>query len=88
MLTSSYVNASFDALMRQAPDTAALYLRKAAEAIDQQFGEGYAKANPALVAAFMSVAGQDFANAMNNLSAQVIKDGLDVIAESLSARGG
>lgn len=48
--------------MRQAAHTASFYMAEAVEAIDGRFGSGYAKANPALVAAFMHVAGADYNN--------------------------
>lgn len=59
MFDNDYVTASFDTLMRQAPDTVALYLRKAKEEIDSVFGEGYAANNPELVAAFLNAASAD-----------------------------
>lgn len=57
---SDSIEADFDTLMRQASMTATDYLSAACTAIDDQFGEGHAKANPALVASFMQVAASDF----------------------------
>jgi len=37
----------------QAPETAARYLRAAVAAIDETFGEGYARDHPELVASFL-----------------------------------
>lgn len=37
----------------QAPETAARYLRAAVAAIDETFGEGYARDHPDLVASFL-----------------------------------
>ena len=54
------ITASADTLMRQASMTASDYMRAAVHEIDAQFGKGYAKAHPELVAAFMSTAAQDF----------------------------
>jgi hypothetical protein len=51
-------------LMRQAPMTAQGYLMEAVECIDNEFGQGYAKNHPDLVAAFMHVSGQDFTMAI------------------------
>lgn len=51
---------SIDTLMRQAPKTVHLYLIEAIENIDDCFGKGYAKANPQLVAAFISACAVDF----------------------------
>ena len=52
-------NPSAETLMRQAGYTAEEWLRQAVEAIDNQFGEGFAKANPALVGSFIQGAGLD-----------------------------
>lgn len=73
-----------DTLMRQAPQTAALYLRDAVESIDGMFGEGYAKANPPLVAAFLAACSADFSacmvsNAISSLG--------DCVYAGLSSRG-
>jgi hypothetical protein len=48
--------ASPETLMRQAGHTAEEYMCRAVEEIDRLFGEGYAKANPGLVGAFMQTA--------------------------------
>jgi hypothetical protein len=40
--------------------TAEEYMRKAVTAIDELFGEGYAKKNPQLVGAFMQTAADDY----------------------------
>jgi hypothetical protein len=52
---------SHDTLLRQASLTAEDYFLKAIIAIDEKFGEGYAKKNPDLIAAFMKTASVDFA---------------------------
>jgi len=65
-----------DELMRQAPETAALYLREAVKAIDAQFGAGYAVANPALVAAFMASCTADFKACMVSNALRAIGDGV------------
>lgn len=48
-------------LFRQASTTAETYMMRAEDAIDEQFGKGYARANPGLVGAFMQTAALDFA---------------------------
>mgnify|MGYP006346391305 CR=1 FL=1 len=58
------IDLSPDQLMRQAASTAEFYMGRAVERIDAQFGEGFAKANPPLVAAFMRTAGEDFKGSM------------------------
>ena len=49
-----------DELMHQASVTASKYMRQAIASIDEQFGNGYAKAHPELVAAFVQAASRDF----------------------------
>lgn len=49
-----------DELMRQAAPTIAEYLRSAIEHIDAQLGDGYAKAHPELLGAFIRAAALDF----------------------------
>ena len=61
-------------LMRQAPDTASLYLTSAIKSIDRQFGEGYAKKNPALVAGFMEVCASDLRTSVILMAAEKIED--------------
>ena len=46
--------------MRQASMTAREYLEAAVIAIDEEFGPGYAKNNPALVGDFIKAASMDF----------------------------
>lgn len=74
------ITASFDELLRQASMTAETYMSSAIREIDASFGAGYAKANPALVAAFMHTANSDFVAASN---AKVYGSALDRIADSL-----
>ena len=74
------VTASFDHLLTQASMTADTYMSSAVREIDAAFGPGYAKANPALVAAFMQAATADFVAASN---AKVYGSALDRVADSL-----
>lgn len=46
--------------VRQAGMTAEEYMRMGITAIDAEFGPGFAKKNPALLAAFMTTAAKDF----------------------------
>ena len=57
--------------VRQATTTAEEYFLKAVAKIDKEFGEGYSKDNPLLVATFMKVSAMDF-----NTWAQTEKDKL------------
>lgn len=72
------ITADGDTLMRQAPDTIALYLRRAVEVIDAEFGKGFAKAHPDLVAAFLAACARD-------LETSSITSGLQNIAEAIDA---
>lgn len=46
-------------LMLDGADTANYYLAKAIESIDNQLGEGYAKAHPKLISGWMNTAAKD-----------------------------
>lgn len=58
------VTASPDELLNQASSTATRYFKEAVAVIDNQFGDGYARAHADLVAAFMRTASIDFATAI------------------------
>lgn len=74
------ITASFDNLVSQASMTADTYMSSAVRKIDATFGDGFAKANPALVAAFMQVAAADFAAASNG---KILGSAIDRIADAL-----
>jgi hypothetical protein len=57
------IMASAAALIREAPMTTNEYLSEAIKEIDNTFGEGYAKANPELVGAYISTCAIDVAAA-------------------------
>lgn len=80
MTSDSYPITDFGDLLRQAPLTADQYMRHAAHLIDEQFGEGYAKKHPELVAAFMRVCAADF---NSTTLAKALGAGLDRIASAL-----
>jgi hypothetical protein len=63
-------------LMKQAWMTADEYLMHAIACIDDRLGEGYAKSNPVLVAAFMQTAATDFATGM-------LDNGIDRLESSI-----
>lgn len=77
---SDFITASFGELLSQATDTAAQYMCHAKRNIDELFGEGYAAANPTLVAAFMQTAAADFGAASNG---KVIGSALLELASSI-----
>ena len=61
------MNMTPDQLMRQAGTTALEYMIYAIDAIDECFGEGYAKKHPELVGAFMRTCAADFHTAVVHL---------------------
>jgi len=73
------ITTTFTEMMQQAWATADLYMGRAVKCIDRQFGDGFAKKNPALVGAFMQTASLDF---MGGEIAQQIRAGLDQLAEN------
>ena len=85
------VTAGFTELMRQAPETAKVYLLRAKQDIDSSFGEGFAQRNPALVAAYMQTAATDYAGASNGKvfgsALDRIADALDNLADAIRERG-
>jgi hypothetical protein len=58
---SRRVDGDNEALLRRAPINARIYMECALHDIDALLGEGYAKAHPALIAAYMQAATTDFA---------------------------
>jgi hypothetical protein len=61
-MTTERPTCSYTEAMDQASSTADTYLRKAIKMIDQQFGEGYAKKNPGLIAPLVQAQVDDFNN--------------------------
>lgn len=76
----SEITANAENLMRQAPMTAAEYLRAAVESIDGEFGKGYAKDNPSLVGEFMRASCSDFSTA---IIAKHIAEHAEVIGDAI-----
>lgn len=68
-----------ETLMRQASMTANEYAVAAIESIDRLLGEGYAKAHPELIAAFITAAAQDFHTAM---MVKAIERAAEMVADS------
>lgn len=65
-------------LMEQAPMTADRYLSDVVKSIDERFGDGFAKANPVLVAAMLKACTADFGACM-------ISNSLDRLADAVNA---
>ena len=57
------VPATYDTLLSQAAGTPDVFLRSAIRMLDEQFGPGYAKANPQLVGQLILASSIDFATA-------------------------
>lgn len=71
-----YISADADTLLRQAGATAETYLADAIRAIDNAFGDNFARDHPRIVAAFMKTAARDYHTA-------IMKAGLDNIAQAI-----
>jgi hypothetical protein len=71
-------------IMKQASDTANEYLIRAIDSIDKQFGEGYSKKHPELVAKVIEVASRDFHTTMMNITFGDIAEALNKISEAMS----
>lgn len=67
-------------LLEQAALSAATWMAKAVRLIDEEFGEGYARAHPELVGAFINAASRDYAA---NWVAGYLGDRLDYLADTL-----
>ena len=78
------IEATYDTLMDQAASTADTYLMRAIESIDSHLGEGYAKAHPELIGAFMHTANKDFTSAA---TAVAIQEFSDALCQALLSRG-
>lgn len=77
------ITASAETLASQAPKTAADYMAAAVRHIDTQFGAGYAKSNPALVAAFMQTCAQDFHTAVSTSVMQQLYGSVTAVSDSV-----
>ncbi|MGF2653769.1 hypothetical protein ACQUWL_14655 [Serratia marcescens] len=80
---------SAERLLEQAADTAGSWMWRAVEEIDRQFGKGYAKNHPELVAGFMQTAGIDeVAMHLRGIvkSLQRLEGELEVLSERLTNR--
>jgi len=73
-MKSYKITADVETLMKQAPMTVHLYLGHAIEMIDEKFGEGYAKENPVLTAAFVQACASDFNTSINNAVRQELAE--------------
>ena len=69
-------------MMDQAWRTAGSYLTWAKQQIDEEFGKGYAKEHPELVAAFMKTCAQDFSDASMG---SILQEGIERIAEAIES---
>jgi hypothetical protein len=83
---SADIDTGYDNLLHQASLTSTEYLIQAIRNIDGEFGAGYAKRNPDLVAAFIRSSSNDFNMSMLKLAAQDIRNGLVRIGEALEGR--
>lgn len=68
-------------LLELAERNTAEYLKTAVQIIDAQFGEGYAKQNPALVGAFIQACAQDFHTRLMKVAAQDLGDAVGTLGD-------
>jgi hemoglobin-like flavoprotein len=68
-------------LMEEAPDTVNFYLRRAIKHIEDNFGEGYAKEHPELLAGFIQACATELHTA---IQAKEISDAIIAVAEQLN----
>lgn len=68
------ITANFETLLEQSPTAVNSYMDEGKDRIDTSFGKGYAKKNPALLAAFMLASAIDCASVT---IAQQITDAID-----------
>ena len=71
-------------LLHQAVLTAHSYLSSAIRIIDDEFGEGYAKAHPELVAGFMHTAAMDFDSCMERQALNSLASDIGDIAIAIN----
>ena len=76
------ITANFHNLLNQASSTTHEYMIEGQDRIDKMFGEGYAKKNPELLAAFMQSAATDL---HGSVFAQQVTDAIDKLTESLDS---
>ena len=74
---------SFEKSMDDAVATANIYMYKAIDSIDQQFGKGYAKEHPELVAGFMKCCADDNTASMILRFIDNMNDNAQKLAESV-----
>lgn len=77
---SDRIEACFETIRVQAADAVEDYLAMAVRSIDRQFGNGFAKSNPALVAALVNASVAEF---NSSTQAKVYASALDGIATAL-----
>lgn len=78
-----FIEANLDTLYTLAQARAESYLRTAETQIDAVFGDGYAKAHPELIAAFMKTASDEFTRTATAKVLQNIGYALDSIAGAM-----
>jgi hypothetical protein len=69
--------------MEQAADTAHGYFHRAIKTIDDEFGHGYAKQHPELIAAFIRTAAADYQATLSAQSVQSIETSVEELANAI-----
>jgi hypothetical protein len=74
-------------LLRQAMMTAHDYMLRARCDIDEIFGPGFARDNPALVGAYMQTAARDYASGMLDNGIDHLVSAIETLAHALDQQG-
>lgn len=89
VFNSDKISASYDTLLRQASMTAAEYLDRAIDNIDNALGEGYAKKHPELIAAMIKTAAKDYGDStsgkIHQQTTEALVEATSKLAESLAS---
>jgi hypothetical protein len=85
MLDTGKIEATFETLFQQAKESPSSYMRAAKHEIDEFFGDGYAAANPVLVAAYMQAAATEFAASTCARVQQTAVEGIAYRLDELTA---
>lgn len=82
-MSSIYISASAETLLKQASDTADDYMSRAIGAVEDHLGKGATEKYPQLVAAHMNAAALDFHASMNRVGTQTAEEALQKIGYEL-----
>lgn len=82
-MTTTRIDASSSKLSEDSFNQTKMNFFAAIEIIDKEFGAGYAKANPTLIAAFLQSTSIEFQGVFIAAKIQELSDAIDNVAESI-----